>query len=245
MYGNTLLLETSHEQGIVAFSRGEELVCTLPLPVGLRSAAFLFPTLEAGIQQSGMKKESWERIVVSVGPGSFTGIRIGIAAAKGLAASLQIPLWSVSSLYGFVTGGNDLALIDAHNGSAFILKPGGVPEVTRISHPLSENSHTLPREFCLQKGEAVLPEHAPPLSEDQLPSAERRFLQTVCEKCGLTHTVPAENYERILGPHLARFSFPNQEERAPDARALLLHALPAPEGGPFPLYLHTPSYRLG
>jgi tRNA threonylcarbamoyladenosine biosynthesis protein TsaB len=64
-----------------------------------------------------------ERIAVGVGPGSFTGLRLGIATARGLAQARDLPLVGVSSLAALAVGA-DLAVIDARRGEVFAAAPG-------------------------------------------------------------------------------------------------------------------------
>lgn len=123
----TLIIDTSHERSIVAFADGVEILLTLPLPVGLQSSSYLFPTIELGFQKLKLTPEALEAVAVTVGPGSFTGIRVGVAAAKGIAAPKGLPLISLCSLQGFMVEKNAAALIDARIGGAFVLTPEGEP----------------------------------------------------------------------------------------------------------------------
>jgi tRNA threonylcarbamoyladenosine biosynthesis protein TsaB len=72
-------------------------------------------TAEAGISPAGI-----DALVVGVGPGSFTSIRIGLATARGLALALGIPAAGVSSLEAFSGG---VPVIDARRGEVFTLGP--------------------------------------------------------------------------------------------------------------------------
>jgi tRNA threonylcarbamoyladenosine biosynthesis protein TsaB len=70
------------------------------------------------------------RIVCGCGPGSFTGLRIGIATARGLALGLGIPCEGVSTLAALAAGApGGLALIDARRGELFALGEGGIANV--------------------------------------------------------------------------------------------------------------------
>jgi tRNA threonylcarbamoyladenosine biosynthesis protein TsaB len=72
---------------------------------------------------SGLAPGDVEGIVVGEGPGSFTGVRVAAATAKGLARALSVPLWAVSSLAGtaVVCGGAPVryALFDARQDRVY------------------------------------------------------------------------------------------------------------------------------
>ncbi len=63
-----------------------------------RHESFLVPALDFCFRQAGWKPEDLDGIAVDVGPGLFTGIRVGIATAQGMAAILGVPLMEASSL---------------------------------------------------------------------------------------------------------------------------------------------------
>ena len=58
----------------------------------------LIPMVQAVITESGMEFSQLELIAVSIGPGSFTGLRAGLAAARGLGIALNIPVHGVTTL---------------------------------------------------------------------------------------------------------------------------------------------------
>jgi len=92
-----------------------------------RHSQVLLPEIERGVESAG----GWERIdriAVGVGPGSFTGLRIGIATARALAQARQIPAAPVGSLAALARGISTsaegagrlaLPVIDARRGEAF------------------------------------------------------------------------------------------------------------------------------
>ena len=61
-------------------------------------ASWLHPEISVLLQQSGYGMKDLQAIAVTIGPGSYTGLRVGLAAAKGFCFALQIPLITVNSL---------------------------------------------------------------------------------------------------------------------------------------------------
>ena len=57
-----------------------------------RHAEFIFPLIDKVISEAKIEKTDIDAIIVATGPGSFTGLRIGMSAAKGLAVALNIPI---------------------------------------------------------------------------------------------------------------------------------------------------------
>jgi len=106
-------------------------------PLGARPAhaSRLLQLVEEVLTAAGAGWEQIERIAVGVGPGSFTGLRIGIATARGLAQARNLPLVSVSSLAALAKGVRPpypggvrppyvVAAIDARRGEVFAAAPG-------------------------------------------------------------------------------------------------------------------------
>jgi tRNA threonylcarbamoyladenosine biosynthesis protein TsaB len=98
-----LALETSGQSGSLALLRGEPAgeadVCVeIRLPANQRTAQSLAPTLKQALDAAGWKPDSLGLIAVTVGPGSFTGLRIGVTTAKTLAYATGAKLVGVSTL---------------------------------------------------------------------------------------------------------------------------------------------------
>ena len=84
----------------------------------------LLGAAEEALERAGLGWDEVERIAVGVGPGSFTGLRIGIATARALAQARGLPLVGVSSLAALARGAGGeadivLAVLDARRGEAF------------------------------------------------------------------------------------------------------------------------------
>jgi tRNA threonylcarbamoyladenosine biosynthesis protein TsaB len=86
-------------------------------------SAELLPAIDHVLSAAGATYGDLEAIAVGVGPGTFTGLRIGVATARALAHASKIPLRPVGSLpalaHGLDAGRNRLALIDARRGELF------------------------------------------------------------------------------------------------------------------------------
>jgi tRNA threonylcarbamoyladenosine biosynthesis protein TsaB len=134
-------------------------------------ATRLLPLAADLLAQAGLRFADVERIAVGVGPGTFTGLRIGLASARGLAQSLDAQLVSVSSLRALAAASEPecaatglLALIDARRGEAFAAAylPAEDPSVDH--RPLSRLSPptelTPPRALAPQRFEEILDEVA-------------------------------------------------------------------------------------
>jgi tRNA threonylcarbamoyladenosine biosynthesis protein TsaB len=87
-------------------------------------ATRLLGLVEQVLADAGLDHAAIDRIAVGEGPGSFTGLRIGVATARGLAQATRTELVGISSLRALAAGGSDdeggvLAVIDARRGEAF------------------------------------------------------------------------------------------------------------------------------
>jgi tRNA threonylcarbamoyladenosine biosynthesis protein TsaB len=91
-------IETSTMQGGVALLGAEGLVAEYTLSVAATHSERLLPALDRVLQDAGVTLEGVDGIAVSLGPGSFTGLRIGVSTAKGLAYATGIPLVGVPTL---------------------------------------------------------------------------------------------------------------------------------------------------
>ena len=95
---HTLSINTSTKQYSLAVMKGESLLGECTLPFGPQHFANLMPSLDNLLMQTDLGPEKLDALIVALGPGSFTGIRIGLAVAKGLSQSLDIPIVGIPTL---------------------------------------------------------------------------------------------------------------------------------------------------
>ena len=92
--------------------------------VGRAHAARIVPELEALLDQAGLAPDALAAVTVGTGPGSYTGLRVGIAAARGLATGLSLPLGGIDSLAlvawaALAPGETGVAVLDARRGNVY------------------------------------------------------------------------------------------------------------------------------
>lgn len=94
----SLVIEASNQSLSIALFKANHVINHVHIEKTLQHSIHLAPAVEQIMAQSQCTYQQLSRIVVSKGPGSYTGLRIGVAFAKTLAQTLNIPLIPVSSL---------------------------------------------------------------------------------------------------------------------------------------------------
>jgi tRNA threonylcarbamoyladenosine biosynthesis protein TsaB len=83
----------------------------------------IFPAIDELLVRNGVSYAALGRIAVTTGPGSFTGLRIGLSAARGLGLALEIPVIGVPSLLALSLSSDNVptaVLLDARRGEAYL-----------------------------------------------------------------------------------------------------------------------------
>jgi tRNA threonylcarbamoyladenosine biosynthesis protein TsaB len=120
----TLSIESSAKAASVALTRENHLLAQYFQDSGLTHSRTLLQMVEDVLKNNGLAVRDLARIAVARGPGSFTGIRIGVAAAKGLAWGAQLPVRAVSTLRAAVSVFGDEGVVlcpvmDARRGETY------------------------------------------------------------------------------------------------------------------------------
>ncbi len=121
-------IDTSGRKGSIALCHGEgdsfEVLQLTSLEGGTYSAQLL-PRIAEALQQNNLSKTDVDGFVVVSGPGSFTGLRVGLSTVKGLCEVLRKPLATVSMLEALVlthgrAGESAIAVLDAGRGEIYV-----------------------------------------------------------------------------------------------------------------------------
>jgi tRNA threonylcarbamoyladenosine biosynthesis protein TsaB len=113
-----LAFDTATDVATSALVDGEEVL-------GERTsrAVTVLEDLDALLRQAGAHTRELEGLAVGIGPGSFTGVRIGLATARGLSLALGVPVAGVSTLAALAAGAPEaVPVIDARRGEVFVLQ---------------------------------------------------------------------------------------------------------------------------
>jgi tRNA threonylcarbamoyladenosine biosynthesis protein TsaB len=123
---NLLAIETATESCSVALVHGDEVIARSEL-APRRHAELVLPMADALLAEAGIGRQALDAIAVGRGPGAFTGVRLGVSLAQGMALALDVPVVTVSSLAALALEAPDddsdaaiLAVIDARMGELYV-----------------------------------------------------------------------------------------------------------------------------
>ncbi len=119
-----LVIDTAFESGIAALFCGEKVVKEIHVPLFANQSRLFFPLLQQLFRDANFPMRTLDFIASGIGPGSYTGMRVGGMICKTLAYALKKPLVGVCSLHGISaeTQGSFAALIDARISGAYLLQ---------------------------------------------------------------------------------------------------------------------------
>ncbi len=156
---NLLLIESSNEICSVALSQEKSIIQEKYIDKPNSHSVYLAPFVNEVLNNATMSINELDGVVISDGPGSYTGLRIGSSLAKGICLGAGIPLMAVSTLKGLAKKAlNDypsvdqaIALVDARRSDAYI----GVYN-QQLKPIIKEQFITINSELKIEKSNAVV-----------------------------------------------------------------------------------------
>lgn len=121
---NILALSTTSSSGSIAIYKEDHISYINHLDIKITHSERLLPQIDAGLKNSKIAISDIDMVVIANGPGSFTGVRIGLATAKGICMAHNIPLFPINTLKLLAnnivfTDRNILVLIDARMAEVY------------------------------------------------------------------------------------------------------------------------------
>ncbi len=95
----TLYIDTHYDQVVLILYQNNKILDKIQLDLIFKHSQVVLPNIKLLLAKNKLQPNQLERLIVVNGPGSFTGVRIGVTIAKVMAFSLNIPIIEVSSLW--------------------------------------------------------------------------------------------------------------------------------------------------
>ncbi len=162
-----LAIEVSSPLGSVAVSGGGGEVHTEWLLDPRAHASAIIPAIGSVLERAGVSRRDLQGIVVGRGPGSFTGVRVGAATARGLSMALELPVWVRSSLAAAACSGGVRLPAQESVGRDQVAPPeGGDPSPLQVLFD-ARGDRLYAATFRLDEGRlwTITPPHATTVSE--------------------------------------------------------------------------------
>lgn len=153
-------MDTSTDLGSVAVVQGGEVRAEIAARVSARHGETLLPIVREALAHASIAPAELDLVAVGIGPGSFTGTRIGVATAKGLVLALDRPIVGVVSLRAIARGAPGrwiVPVVDAHKGEVYlaVYERAGGALIERLA-PL----HAVPEEAAVRARAVLAAEEA-------------------------------------------------------------------------------------
>jgi tRNA threonylcarbamoyladenosine biosynthesis protein TsaB len=139
--GPVLAIDSSTRAAYVAVEVDGRIAVQERVSAQANASSALLPAVDRAVRAAGLEPRDLAAVAVGGGPGSFTGLRIAAATAKGIVRTLDLPLFAYSGLMGFAAAHRDAgrpvcALFDARNSEVFAgcwrFGGGGAEEVLPV-----------------------------------------------------------------------------------------------------------------
>ncbi|RBN51020.1 tRNA (adenosine(37)-N6)-threonylcarbamoyltransferase complex dimerization subunit type 1 TsaB [Flavobacterium psychrolimnae] len=204
-----LNIETATKNCSVALAKdGKTILCKEIAEEGYSHAERLHVFIEAIIEEAGIALQDLSAIAVSQGPGSYTGLRIGVSAAKGLCYALDIPLIAVDTLQALaaqvtISSGLIIPMIDARRMEVYsaIFSPSLEKKREVLAQIIDENSFEDRQETlyfigdCAEKCKSILTKENHVFLEEIVYPSAKEMSALSFEKFKISDTVDVAYFE--------------------------------------------------
>lgn len=117
----TIMLDSSNTSMSVGIMDESHIIASTSYEAWQRQSEVMIPELDKLLKDNGFTKDDIQDVIVAIGPGSYTGVRIAITIAKTIAVALNVKVYPVSSLQVLKDGDNpSICLINARSKRSYI-----------------------------------------------------------------------------------------------------------------------------
>lgn len=117
----TLLLDSSNRRLDVGLANEQGLIDQIGYEAWQQQSEKMIPELDHLFNRNGITRKDIGAIMVGIGPGSYTGVRIALTIAKVMSFALSVPIYGVSSLHMLIIGNKPtICLMNARSGRSYI-----------------------------------------------------------------------------------------------------------------------------
>ena len=110
---NRLFIDTATKYLCIGIAKDEKVIYKFQQEAIKKQSELTIPFLQKALKDNNIEVKDIDEVTVTIGPGSFTGIRIGMCVAKVLASLNNIPLKAISSLNSYASLGKKIVILDA------------------------------------------------------------------------------------------------------------------------------------
>ncbi len=117
----TLILDSSNVNLSIGIAKDNKIIDEISYEAWQRQSELMIPELEKLMKKNNITRNDIKEVVASIGPGSYTGVRIALTIAKVMVLALNIPLYTISSLHAMKDGNNaSICVINARSSRSYI-----------------------------------------------------------------------------------------------------------------------------
>lgn len=184
----TLCMDTSHIFLVLALIQDDALIASIQESCWKRQSEEIFPKLEELFKEAGLQPEDIDQVVITEGPGSYTGVRIAMTIAKVYCAMQNKPLYTIGTLDLYAGNQTCRVILDARGKRVYT---GTFENGERTSGPEIKSLEELKDTTHILIGDGHLAGH-----EDIYPDLAKNFLLT------RDHWVKADNVHMVKPEYL-------------------------------------------
>lgn len=224
-----LAIDTATQTLSIALHDGHALRAEWSLAAGRQHSALLAPMIEQLMRQAAVSTSELQALAVAVGPGSYTGLRIGVALAKGMAAVKDLPLAPLTTLE---------IVLEAHEAARFkwpliATATAGRNRVIWAKYEPGGDTWILRRPTAISSWDELLAACQPPITiSGEISSAGLQAISAAQQAGAKIDLPPAADRLRRAG-HLAEIAWRRLRESQ--------EARPFPAADVRPIYLKAPG----